>query len=89
MMTPLPELFFITAQYVIEQESWAEVHPFRGIAFISPLSGHWCDLKTGCVACSHPKPRSFRVFSQRAIHPAWVNGLHRRFPAWLIKELSL
>jgi len=69
----------ITAS-IIETDDWGvSIHPFRGVAFIDPETGHWCDLRTGCVVAQCLGDELI-IRTSRPVRDTWHPGLATRLP---------
>lgn len=80
MNTPTaPTLHYIVANVVQYDDFTTYVEPYRGIAFVSPESGHWCALRTGCTIAPCLGDEVI-ILSQRPVRESWQPGLHARLP---------
>lgn len=76
-----PAIHYITANVVQYDEFTTYVDPFRGVAFVSPASGQWCDLRTGCTLAPFVGDEVV-ILSQRPVRDSWQPGLAARLPRW-------
>ncbi len=78
--------FHHIAASIVETDDWGvSIHPFRGIAFIDPATGHWCDLRTGCVVSPFLGDELI-IHSSRPVRDTWHPGLATRLPRRVLQH---
>lgn len=78
---------YITAS-IVETDDWGvSIHPFRGIAFRDRETGHWCDLRTGCVVATCLGDELI-IRASRPVRDTWQYGLLHRLPSRVHQPLA-